>query len=278
MQIGVFVHDVIPIFGRQFVSCDAYRNFREYLEWINDWGDEIYYNSNYSKADLIRTKIVAKAEAAKVIFLASEFCVQKDKDEATFRQYARSLIREQLQQHQAEDFVICVGTIEARKNQALLVTAWTELARERKMPFLLLIGKIAHNPDPIRILLDREKPPVAIFEHASDAMLAQFYEDCRFTVFPSLFEGWGLPVGESLWFGKPCLASNSSSVPEVGAEHAIYFDPHSIDDMKEKIRAILCEQITLPPAPPRSALRTWRQVADDLMEQIRHKAKLRAQS
>ena len=268
MQIAVFVHDVIPIFGHQFVSFDAYQKFREYLEWINDWADEIYCNSNYSKSDLIRTKLVTKADAAKVILLAHEFCTEKKQDEVACRQLAREFIREQLKKFQTDDFVICVGTIEARKNQALLVTAWTELACKRKMPVLFLIGKIAHNAEPIRIILDREKPPVAIFENASDAMLAQFYEDCRFTVFPSLFEGWGLPVGESIWFGKPCLASNSSSVPEVGTEHVIYFDPHSIDDIKEKIQSMLCKKITLPPAPPRSALRTWRVVSNSIIKAL----------
>ena len=270
MQIGVYGHDVIPIFGDQFVSFGAYRNFHEYLEWIDDWADEIYCNSNYSKADLVRTKIVAKSESAKVILLAHEFCAEKDTDKYLSRQLARGFIREQLHRHQTEDFVICVGTIEARKNQALLVQAWSDLARERRMPVLFLVGKMAHNAEPVRILLDREKPPVAILEDANDSMLAELYQACRFTIFPSLFEGWGLPVGESLWFGKPCLASNSSSVPEVGGAHAIYFDPQSIDDMKEKIRSSLFQPETLPSAPPRSALRTWRTVADHIVQELQN--------
>ncbi len=56
-----------------------------------------------------------------------------------------------------------------------------------------------------------------------------------FSVFPSFEEGWGLPVGESLIFGRPCLASNASSVPEVGGEFVDYIDPFNTNDGYEKI-------------------------------------------
>jgi glycosyltransferase involved in cell wall biosynthesis len=269
MQIGVFVHDAIPIFGESFVSYAAYRNFSEYLEWIDDWADQIFCNSHFSKLDLVKTNIVAKASEAKVILLAHEFCSEKGNVPEVSRQSARHFIREQFQRHHVGDFAVCVGTIEARKNQAVLVRAWTELARERRMPVLILAGKLASNAQSIQIMLDRDKPPVAILENASDAMLAQLYRDCRFTIFPSLFEGWGLPVGESLWFGKHCLASSASSVPEVGGEHAIYFDPHSIEDIKDKIRDFLDGRLT-PPMPPRSSLRTWEQVAGEIIEKLQH--------
>lgn len=269
MQIGVFVHDAIPIFGDNFVSYEAYRNFSEYLEWIDDWADKIYCNSNYSKSDLVKTNIVAKSSEANVILLAHEFCLEKSSASDVSRQSARHFLREQFQRHHIGDFAVCVGTIEARKNQAVLVRAWTELARERPMPVLILVGKLAHNAEAIRIMLDRDKPPVAILENASDGMLAQLYRDCEFTIFPSLFEGWGLPVGESLWFGKHCLASNASSVPEVGAEHAIYFDPNSIEDIKVKIRDFLDGRLK-PPMPPRSSLRTWEQVAGEIIGKLQH--------
>ena len=51
------------------------------------------------------------------------------------------------------------------------------------------------------------------FARLPDAELAWLYANAAFTVFPSLMEGWGLPVGESLWFGKPCVASSGSAVP-----------------------------------------------------------------
>lgn len=270
-QLIVFVHDAIPIFGEEFVSHGAFRNFRDYLEWIDDWADAIYCNSNYSKADLVRTKLVSKASDAVIIPLAHEFSAGADKSSDESRHHLRLFLREQFDRHHTDTFALCVGTIETRKNQALLAKAWAELARERPMPLLILAGRLATNGDALKIILDRDHPPVAILENANDAMLEQLYKKCEFTVFPSHFEGWGLPVGESLWFGKPCLASNASSIPEVGGDYAIYFDPHSIEDIKEKIRGFLDGTITRP-IPPRSALRTWQQVAEDLVSHLRQTA------
>jgi hypothetical protein len=69
---------------------------------------------------------------------------------------------------------------------------------------------------------------------------------------------------ESLWFGKPCLASNASSIPEVGGKYATYFNPQSIEDIKDNIRAFLDKADKNTP-PDRIALRTWRKVNDELM-------------
>ncbi len=63
---------------------------------------------------------------------------------------------------------------------------------------------------------------------ADDARLADAYQRCAFTVFPSFYEGFGLPVAESLGLGKPCLASDQASIPEVGGDLVDYFDPYEL--------------------------------------------------
>ena len=66
------------------------------------------------------------------------------------------------------------------------------------------------------------------------------YERCAFTVFPSLYEGWGLPIGESLWMGKPCLSS--TRLPD-GGPYVNYFDPHDEDDMHAALRRAIRGEI-----------------------------------
>ena len=106
----------------------------------------------------------------------------------------------------------------------------------------------------------------------SDATLYQLYERCLFTVFPSFYEGWGLPVGESLWFGKNCIASNASSIPEVGKEFVTYFDPQSLDELKEKL--VLCLDKKIPePSVQRNELRVWNQVAIDILNNLKYQGK-----
>jgi glycosyltransferase involved in cell wall biosynthesis len=159
--------------------------------------------------------------------------------------------------------VLCVGTIDRRKNQVSLVRAWIALSRRRPMPLLVLAGRFNGMSDDVRILLEREDCPVKVIEGPSDEDVGALYAACQFTVFPSHFEGWGIPVGESLWFGKACLASNATSIPEVGGPHCRYFDPASLDDLIEKLEGMLDD----PPDMSyltRDQLRTWEQVAQDL--------------
>jgi glycosyltransferase involved in cell wall biosynthesis len=72
-----------------------------------------------------------------------------------------------------------------------------------------------------------------------DAALLALYQKARCLFFPSLYEGFGLPVLEGLACGLPVASSNTSSLPEVGGEHAIYFDPYNIDEMAEGLHRAL---------------------------------------
>ena len=82
---------------------------------------------------------------------------------------------------------------------------------------------------------------IVLVESPSDAELVQLYLGCRFTLFPSLYEGWGLPVTESLMFGKPCLVSNVTSLPEAGGALARYFDPDDLNDVVRVIRETISD-------------------------------------
>lgn len=75
-----------------------------------------------------------------------------------------------------------------------------------------------------------------------DADLSSLYRGCRAFVFPSLYEGFGLPVLEAIAHGAPVACSQSSSLPEVGGQAVLYFDPTSIDDIARKLEAILGDE------------------------------------
>src|SRR5262249_32604703 len=82
---------------------------------------------------------------------------------------------------------------------------------------------------------------IVLLHGLSDAEVQQAYRRCLFTVFPSFCEGWGLPVAESLAHGKFCVASNRTSIPEVGGGLVDYFDPSDEDDAVGKIERLLIE-------------------------------------
>jgi glycosyltransferase involved in cell wall biosynthesis len=80
---------------------------------------------------------------------------------------------------------------------------------------------------------------IVLIENPTDAELDALYRGCMFTVFPSLYEGWGLPVTESLALGKPCVIANGTSLPEAGGPLARYFDPDNANDAYRVIRATI---------------------------------------
>ena len=92
---------------------------------------------------------------------------------------------------------------------------------------------------------------------------------CLFSIFVSFKEGWGLPIGESLWFGRPVICSNVSSMPEVGGNLAEYVNPYSLASIEEAViklsldneyREQKCRQIA------QAHLRSWSDVALDLSQ------------
>jgi glycosyltransferase involved in cell wall biosynthesis len=140
-------------------------------------------------------------------------------------------------------FALCVGTIEIRKNHHALLKVWNDLAAERgpDMPRLVVAGRRGWKAHATLMELDALPAggPVVFIEAPTDNELRWLYASCLFTVFPSFFEGWGLPVGESFWFGKPCAASNAPSIAPVARGLCDFFSPHHKEDMKAAIGRLL---------------------------------------
>lgn len=176
-------------------------------------------------------------------------------------------------------YALFVGTVEARKRHELALRAWRELIEQRgaeNVPDLVCIGRLGwHAAD----FLDEYVAThglggkVSVLSASvSDAELSDFYRHALFTVYPSRYEGWGLPVSESLAFGKVPVASRNSSIPEAGGEWAVYVDG---DDPSEFARVIADEALD-EGARSRHEQRiadgfvdlTWQQVADAIAHDI----------
>ena len=145
-------------------------------------------------------------------------------------------------------YVLFVSTIEARKNHQLLLRVWrrmlTECPRE-SVPTMVFAGRVGWLVGDLMRQLENCNyldGKICVIEGASDAELLSLYRGCLFTVYPSLFEGWGLPVSESLALGVPCVASNSTSIPEAGGTLVRYFDPDSVREAYELIRSAIANK------------------------------------
>lgn len=144
----------------------------------------------------------------------------------------------------ARPFVLVVCTIEARKNHIVLAKAWSRLLAKHgsEMPDLFFVGQLGWKIGELADFLkatDCLDGHVKLRTNVSDEELGELYASCMFTAYPSLYEGWGLPVTESLACGKICLCSNAASLPEVGGGLCVYFNPDNPDEIAEKAEKLI---------------------------------------
>lgn len=137
------------------------------------------------------------------------------------------------------NFILCVGTVEVRKNHMLLYMAYKEgISRGIDMPKLVIVGGRGWYTEDL-LFAFKNDPLVRDNVHIggrTDEELEWLYENCLFTVYPSVYEGWGLPIAESLARGKVCISSNTSSMTEIAGDLIDYFSPY---DSGECLEAIL---------------------------------------
>jgi len=173
-------------------------------------------------------------------------------------------------------FILYVSTIDGvRKNHEILYRAYRELMRagRKDIPKLVFAGKPGSRAEDLLARIDNDqviRELIVILDYVSEAELSFLYRHTLFTVFPSIYEGWGLPVAESLMFGKFCLASSSSSLPEVGGSFAEYIDPYDIDGWGRRLAYYFDNPRALEDAEAkiRSEYRpaTWKETAREIID------------
>lgn len=142
-------------------------------------------------------------------------------------------------------YVLYVGKLQARKNTARLVRAYGLLKQQMPdAPDLVLVGRKTWLSEETFAAIDASpaKRHIHVTGHVEDHEVAPIYRGASLFVFPSLFEGFGFPLLEAMACGVPVVSSNSSSLPEVGGDAAVYFDPQSEGEMADAMRSVLADE------------------------------------
>ena len=148
-------------------------------------------------------------------------------------------------------YILFVGTIEPRKNLPVLLDAFESLkARGEYDGSLVVVGKVGWKSEAVvaRMRTSRWSREIRHLDYLDAAHLSSVYQRAEMFVLPSIYEGFGFPLLEAMWHGVPTIASRTSSLPEVGGDACLYFDPTSAAELAMAIGRIARE------APLRSSL------------------------
>lgn len=223
------IHDVIPsfnphLFGDGFAADFDTRIFESIAS-----ADHLLCNSKTTQNELLKLCEIMRISPPPTSLIR----LGDDYTQSTHP------VRPKCELKDGEDFILCVGTYEIRKNHMLLYYAVKEAERRGiTIPKILIIGRPGWLVGDLRYILGNDpevKGKIQYLGGVSDEEKTWLFQNCSFTVFPAMFEGWGLPVGESLYYKKPCLSSNVSSMPEIGGDLVDYFSPFDSGNCLEKI-------------------------------------------
>ena len=245
MRLAVLLYDVIPIRRPEWVDRGTTRVFRDWYATVLPLADLVFAISRATAADATawcRRDNIALAGPIRPLALGTGFGEPAPTPGDGAAATLPPALAEALQ---GRPYVLFVSTIEARKNHMLLFRAWRRLLEEMgpaRVPDLVFAGKVGWLVADLMGQIENSRHldgRLHVVEGLDDQALRAVYAGCLFTVFPSFYEGWGLPVSESLAMGKPCLAAGVTALPEAGGTLARYFDPFDLNDATRAIRAAI---------------------------------------
>lgn len=283
IAICQLVHDLIPIVATEHIATDFSDDFYRWLLSSTQYCSRLIANSKNTARDLqLFMNEVGEQRPIDVVTLAQKFNVvhsNQVKDPAKpFRSRLNSFrgLKQSTLNLTKTPFVLVVGTMESRKNIWRLAQAWLRLTQtsELDVPKLVFAGKPGWHNDDFESLMEATGNLggwVQFAKQPSDTELGFLYEHCLFTATVSFYEGWGLPIGESLSFGKTAVVANNSSMPEVGGDLVEYCDAHSISSIYDACHKLIADpdhRRTLEDKIATTSLRTWDDVTGDLLAAI----------
>ena len=194
--------------------------------------------SEYARSDIIDTYRVSP-EKVSVIPLAAPAHFRPVNDEQELQRVRQTYGIE-------GDYILSVGAIQPRKNLSRLVTAYSRLRRanpEGKLPRLVLVGKCAWLYDEtLRTIKELEvSNSVVLTGYVPEADLPALYSGALCFVYPSYFEGFGLPPLEAMKCGAPVIVGNKTSLPEVVGDAGLLVDPFEVDDIAAAIEKVISD-------------------------------------
>lgn len=234
------LHDIIPI-RLPYTTQDNKRLYDKLLRKIIGRADRLCTVSEFSRRDIIKTYPEAESKLRN-----SYQCVRLPHKLVSMPDDQVESIVSNSFKLKHRDYFLMVGALEPKKNHARLIDAY--LASGIESPLVIvgpdgwcmeqLMGSYdasLHRNVRLQDGLILEDKRVIRLGYVRFSTLVSLIRGAKMMCFPSLYEGFGLPVLEAMALGTPVLTANTSSLPEVAADAAVYVDPYDVNDIREKL-------------------------------------------
>lgn len=230
VPLVVTLHDAAMFAGPEWFSPAFALYYRFLIPMFGRVASKIITVSLFSRQELVKYGLVSRLDDIEVVYNGLTPLKEK-KNGAT----------KTLEQLQGKNYVLCLGSRDPRKNLSRLLAAWNNIPDKIRNGRVLAIAGKADK------IFSKEKFPnvpngVLFLGYVPDEQLFDLYSGADAFVFPSIYEGFGLPPLEAMSCGTPVLVSNVASLPEVCGDAALYCNPYEIDDISSKLIKLLTDK------------------------------------
>ena len=232
------IHDPIPLAHPEWVT-GKYRGLKNVLyKRMGKWADHVITISEFAAEEIHEHFSIAREKIS---------VIPQGVDEQCFNRVSEQKKREVLERYNLpSQYFIFIGTLQPRKNVTRILDAFLALPDEIQCQHpLVIIGRVGWNCEDLvgRLIKLKKSKLVFWLNYVSFTDKYALLQSSMAMVFPSLYEGFGLPVLEAFASDIPVITSNITSLPDVAADAAILIDPYSVDDISHAMFSIATDKI-----------------------------------
>ena len=239
----VTVHDLSVLDHPEWHPRARSKLLANELSKLHQRASRVIVDSHHAASRLVALTQIKPEQVSVVHLAAGAQYVPRDSQNGNDGDHARvAALRSRLRLPDA--FALCVSTLEPRKNLIRLLRAYRSLDEAlRSATPLVLVGSRGWQDREIVAEVARAEGEgwLRYLGYVSESDLPSLYASCAVFVYPSLYEGFGLPVLEAMQSGAPVITSNASSLPEVGGDAVLYCDALEVESIRQELTAALSD-------------------------------------
>jgi len=223
----VTIHDLSYIyFPNEFLKKDLYQ-LTHWTRYAIEKSSQVIAVSKTTKRDILK-----------------EYGVNDTKVTIIYNGYSSEKTVLSPKGKRAHPYFLYVGTIQPRKNIKFMISAFSQFIKTHPDHQLIIAGKMGWLSEDVLPYVDTLGLNTSVLfpGYVSDEEKSNLYKNAAACILPSLYEGFGIPLLEAMSHACPVISSFKSSLPEVGGEACLYFDPNEIADLLEKMELIVTDQ------------------------------------